>query len=70
MGEIVASKFDAALCRDFRAIIRQIDEMGDPVLPPELEKSYLDLSRLSAEESTLDRILRVATPSPAVSFTA
>jgi hypothetical protein len=42
-GEIVASKYDAALTRGFLALMRKIDEMGDPVLPPEPEKSYLDL---------------------------
>lgn len=70
-GEIVASKYDSALTREYVALIRQIDKMGDPVLPPEPEKSHLDLSRLSPEAmSTLGRILRAATPSPAASFTA
>jgi hypothetical protein len=56
---------------EYVALMRQIDEMGDPVLPPEPEKSYIDLSRLSPEDkSTLDRILKAATPSPAASLTA
>jgi hypothetical protein len=63
-GAIVRSEFDAALAREYRKAIRQIDEILGDYIPPEPEKP-MDLSRLSAEDlQTLDRIMRAATPTP------
>lgn len=56
MGATVRWEFDAAVAREYRGVIRQIDEVLRDYVLPEPEKT-LDLSRLSPEDrQTLERI--------------